>query len=131
MTKILADGHIDGRYINREEFKRLLFHNEMKSPLIPKAQVLMPEAEFPGQKIFQVRCNQVSNRGLKAIINQAGITKKISMHCARDTFAIVSLSLGVDIMVISKIPGHKDLDTTRIYVKLQDKRKIEEMKKWG
>jgi site-specific recombinase XerD len=52
------------------------------------------------------------------------------LRCARHTFATVALSLGIDIMVISKILGHKELGTTRIYAKLQDKRKIEEMRKW-
>ena len=113
---------------------RIIMHktkDEVAIPLIPKAQALFPASGFPNQKIFQVRCNQVSNRDLKAIMKQAGITKTITMHCARHTFATISLSLGVDIMVISKVLGHKDLGTTRIYAKLQDKRKIEEMKKWG
>jgi site-specific recombinase XerD len=52
------------------------------------------------------------------------------LPCARHTFSTVALSLGIDIIVIRKILGHKELGTTRIYAKLQDKRKIEEMKKW-
>ena len=51
------------------------------------------------------------------------------MHYAVHTIATLTLSLGIDIIVISKLLGHKELGTTKIYPKLQDKRKIEEMKK--
>jgi integrase/recombinase XerC len=119
--------------IDGQVHTRLIMHktrDEVTIPLITKAQALIPEKGFPNQRVFKVRCNQVSNRDLKVLMNLAKIEKSISMHCARHTFATVALSLGIDIMVISKILGHKELGTTRIYAKLQDKRKIEEMKKW-
>ncbi len=119
--------------IDGQSHIRIIMHktkDEVTIPLIPKARELIPQKGFINQRVFKVRCNQVSNRDLKTLVSAVGIEKKVTMHCARHTFATVALSLGIDIMVISKILGHKELGTTRIYAKLQDRRKIEEMKKW-
>lgn len=60
---------------------------------------------------------------------QAGITKHITFHCSRHTFATLSLSYGADLYTISKLLGHTEIQTTQIYAKVVDanKRKAVEM----
>tara|TARA_B110000046_G_scaffold120733_1_gene127385 strand:+ start:870 stop:2027 length:1158 start_codon:yes stop_codon:yes gene_type:complete len=60
------------------------------------------------------------NKHLFQWIGAAGITKNITFHCFRHTFATLQLFNGTDIYTVSKMLGHKDLKTTLIYVKIVD-----------
>jgi site-specific recombinase XerD len=56
---------------------------------------------------------------------RAGITKHITFHCGRHTFATLQLTLGTDLFTVSKLLGHSEIRTTQIYAKVIDKKKIE------
>lgn len=62
---------------------------------------------------------------LKRWVLSAGITKNITFHCARHTFAVSLLSKNVDIYTVSKLLGHRELATTQIYAKVMDQKKEE------
>ena len=66
---------------------------------------------------------------LRKWIKDAEIEKEISFHCARHTFATMCLTQEVDIFTVSKLLGHKDLESTQIYAKLIDKKKDEAIDK--
>jgi site-specific recombinase XerD len=55
----------------------------------------------------------------------AGITKKITFHCFRHTFATLQLAKGTDIYTVSKLLGHKDLKNTQVYGKIIDETKVD------
>lgn len=65
------------------------------------------------------------NEKLKQWIKDAGITKHITFHSFRHTYATLQLSLGTDIFTVSKMLGHRELKTTQIYTKIIDKTKRE------
>lgn len=60
---------------------------------------------------------------------RAGITKDITFHCARHTFAVLQLTLGTEIYTLSKLLGHSALKTTQVYSKIVDAKKIEAVNK--
>lgn len=83
-----------------------------------------------GIAIFKVFTNQVTNRYLKEIIKQAEIQKEISFHCARHTWATITLELTGDIALVSSVLGHSSIKTTQIYAKVLEKKKREAKEMW-
>ena len=63
-------------------------------------------------------------RPLKKWLMDSGITKKISFHNFRHTYATLQLANGADIYTVSKLLGHKNVATTQIYTKVIDSNKI-------
>lgn len=63
------------------------------------------------------------SRPLRAWLKKAGISKHITFHCFRHTFATLQLSEGTDLYTVSKLLGHTDIRTTQIYTKIIDEKK--------
>ena len=62
---------------------------------------------------------QKNNAYLKQVADMCGITKPLTFHIARHTFATtVTLTNGVPIETVSSMLGHKNLRTTQIYAKV-------------
>jgi integrase len=70
-----------------------------------------------------------SNLKLQQWVMKAGISKTITFHCARHTYATLQLTLGTDIYTVSKLLGHKDLRTTQIYAQVIDDKKRDASKR--
>ena len=66
---------------------------------------------------------QQARINVTAWVRAAGIDKHITFHCGRHTFAVMMLDLGVDLYTVSKLLGHKSIETTQIYAKILDKNK--------
>jgi integrase len=73
--------------------------------------------------------NGYTNDRLEVIMRLAGIDKHITFHCARHTFAIMGLEVGIPIEVVSHLLGHSNLTTTKIYARVVDLQKTREMAK--
>lgn len=86
---------------------------DSRVPLLPKALELMvkykdyPQCVEDGL-LLPVLSNQKMNSYLKEIADACGITKELTYHIARHTFAkTVTLANGVSMESISKMLGHK------------------------
>ena len=66
---------------------------------------------------------------MKGWIRSAGITKKITFHSYRRTFATLQAAAGTDIRTIQSMMAHKSITTTQRYMKVVDSNKREASRK--
>ena len=93
-------------------------------PISPQALELCGEPRKPEQLVFEdLPDPSWISRPLKKWLETAGITKKITFHCFRHTFATLQLSSGTDIYTVSKMLGHADVKTTQVYAQIVDEKK--------
>lgn len=102
-------------------------------PLLPEAKSIIEkykkekEPDLKG-RLFPVTSNQKTNAYLKEIGDLCEITKNITFHMARHTFATtITLSNGVSIESVSSMLGHKSIRTTQIYAKVVKEKVSQEM----
>ena len=120
--------------------KKWLFIQRKKShtpapvPLLPIAlEILDKYRDHPKcvnkNIVLPVLSNQKMNEYLKEIADVCEITKTLTYHTARHTFATtVTLNNDVPIESVSKMLGHKSLKQTQHYAKVLNKKVSEDMK---
>jgi integrase/recombinase XerD len=122
--------------INGEKWiltKRQKTNTPIKIPILEKAQdILNKYEEHPITQItgtlLPVITNEKLNLYLKEVADAVGITKNLTFHMARHTFATtVTLSNGVPIETVSKLLGHTKIATTQIYAKVLDNKISEDI----
>ncbi|HSP83975.1 MAG TPA: site-specific integrase [Gillisia sp.] len=113
--------------------KRKKTGTPVKIPLLPKALEVIKKYENTIQtelhfKLLPKLSNQKMNMYLKEIAYLCKITKNLTSHVARHTFATtVTLSNGVPIETVSKLLGHTKMATTQIYARVLEKKVSEDM----
>ena len=112
-----------GEY-TRVEFKQKKTGGQEYLDIPSQAEKYLGERMGPTDKVFPgFKYGVWVTNQLRRWCLSAGITKEITFHCARHTFAVLMLDLGTDIYTVSKLLGHKDISTTQIYAKVLDKNK--------
>lgn len=117
---VYSDIH-QGNYIKvREQKTGNLFNHPISENVLNIINLQPKENDF----VFgDVKYTEIT-RPLKKWLSEAGITKKITFHNFRHTYATLQLANGTDIYTVSKLLGHKNVSTTQIYTKVMDKNKI-------
>jgi len=102
-------------------------------PILPQAQEILNQYKdhprcINERKVVPILSNQKMNAYLKEIADLCGITKTLTFHIARHTFATtVTLNNNVPIESVSKMLGHKSIKITQHYAKIMDKKVSEDM----
>jgi len=108
------------------QFKQQKTKGVEMMPISEQAYSLLGERKEATDKVFKgLTYSAYENKHLYQWIGAAGITKDITFHCFRHTFATLQLSKGTDIYTVSKMLGHRELKTTQIYAKIIDQTKRE------
>lgn len=118
-----------------DECWRITFHQQKTKGLqyldiSAQASSYLGERHIADERIFVgLTYSSYSNTELTRWMMRAGITKHITFHCARHTFAVLQLTLGTEIFTLSKLLGHSELKTTQLYAKIIDEKKREAVNK--
>lgn len=113
--------------------QRIKTETRSNVPLLPPALAILAKyAQDPEclakERLLPVKSNQKMNAYLKEVADMCGITKPLTFHIARHTFATtVTLTNGVPIETVSSMLGHKNLRTTQIYAKVVEHKVGEDM----
>ncbi|HHY0606765.1 TPA: site-specific integrase [Vibrio parahaemolyticus] len=96
---------------------------------IPKsAESLLGSPKASHERVFKgLKYSSYMNVELLRWSLAAGISKHVTFHSGRHTFAVIQLSRGVDIYSVSRLLGHSELKTTEIYADIIEQRRMEAM----
>jgi len=95
-------------------------------PISEQAANLLGTPKAAGERVFEgLKYSAFSHRHLYYWLANAGITKEITFHSFRHTYATLQLAAGTDIYTVSKMLGHKSLQSTQVYAKVVNKLKQE------
>jgi site-specific recombinase XerD len=131
----LTPGHItigiDGDkwiFINRQKTEA-----PSHIPLLPIAQQIIDKYKnhpksVQAAKALPILSNQKMNQNLKELAEACGISKRLTFHLARHTFATtITLTNGVPLESVGKMLGHRSIKSTQIYARVLDEKLSQDM----
>ena len=122
-----ADVHQQDGY-TRIIFRQAKTHGQEYLDINDQAAALMGERCRDTDAVFPLLSWHAVRQQLKAWVKRAKITKHVTFHTSRHTFAVMMLSV-TDIYTVSKLLGHRELSTTQVYAKVIDRAKREAVDK--
>ena len=92
--------------------------------------VALLEGHFAAQDELGMGVRTIQ-RMVKAVANRARITKPLTPHVLRHTFATTAIQKGISLPAVQRLLGHDRLETTAIYLNLSPEHVMQEFEaKW-
>ena len=100
-------------------------------PISANTFAILGDRDEPDQLVFKnLKYGNHTTSDIVKWLLSAGVTKpNFTFHCFRHTYATLQLSLNTDLYTVSKLLGHKNIETTQIYAKVVDRSKQEAAQK--
>ena len=98
-------------------------NQEVRIPLGVEALKILNRVKAhktPTGLVFHLHSRTTICSDLVSWSKSAGITKHVTFHVARHSFATLSITAGVNLYTVSKLCGHTNIKTTQIYAQLLD-----------
>lgn len=105
------------------EFVQQKTKQQVVVPLPGNALQWLPNRGWDYEPIFDLPHHSVVGKKLRKWVANAGISKNVTFHVARHTYATLLLYYGADLYTVSKLLGHTNIQTTQIYAKVMDESK--------
>ena len=116
----------------KQEIGRVRAVGSNNTDIIPISEEALGLIGYSSEKkglVFKGLMRSWTQIPMKEWIRSAGITKNITFHTSRRTFATLQAAAGTDIRTIQSIMAHKSITTTQRYIKVVDANKREASKK--
>ena len=123
-----------GDIVEQDGFTRIIFRQKKTRNLeyldiSEQARQIIGERKGATDSVFPKFQPTKTTKIIRKWAQTVGIDKPLTFHSARHTFAVMMLTVGVDLYTTSKLLGHRDIKTTQIYAKIVDKKKQEAIAK--
>lgn len=107
-------------FLDHTNYVLNVYLEKIRNPLKTQSKLffLHPNGKEVSRQYFYLR--------LKEYAQKAGITKNISPHTLRHTFATLLLNHGAGLKNVQMLLGHENIETTQIYTHVSMNRKREE-----
>lgn len=127
-VKDLKYGDVDySNRILRFEQSKTKGHSSTSGVVIPLNDALLRiigEGERD-ERIFPIPSGYQCGLMVQRWVDDAGIRKHITWHCARHSFATNLLALGANIKTVSSLLGHSSIQMTEKYTRVVDRQKVD------